>query len=105
MRLTGLQWKENNPGRRALNNGNGPLSIWRESTPPSLAESEGQVTIYVSQNYRIVRTGDFAGVFEQHPLPVGRNIFCNIPIMPGKVDFIGASQSGRIHAQPGGVQC
>src|ERR1700685_3902348 len=102
--LTGLQRQQNNLQWRALNNGNGPLSVGRESSRPSFAQPHGQVAIHISHDDRIIRAGNLAGIFEQNKLPVGRNVFRNIPVMPRQIDFPGACRGGCVHAQPDRIQ-
>src|SRR5207302_6073793 len=61
--------------RISREDGNGPLAVRGKSARTAIAETDGRRTIQLPNCYGIVRSGCFAGILKQHPLPVARNVF------------------------------
>src|SRR5258707_15029549 len=81
-----------------------PFSIRRQATSAAFTQTNGRRPVKFADGYGVVDTCSLAGVFKQNPLVIARNIFGDVPVVPGEVlDALAAVLRGR-HGRPLVVQ-
>src|SRR5271169_4354100 len=102
-RLTRADGNELHLSWAARENGDRPFSIRRKSTGASFTQLHRRCAVDLANGDGILSSGGFTGIFEQNRLPIARNVFRNVPIVPGNIQGL-AVPRGSGHRQTLGVK-